>query len=58
MALLQAKEAQRANNVPGLNEGIISLTEAVRLPEGASVRDATAYVRDARKNLHQAADTK
>jgi hypothetical protein len=58
MALLQAKEAQRAGNVPGLNEGIISLTEALRLPEGSSVRDATAYVRDARKNLHQAAGTK
>jgi hypothetical protein len=58
MSLLQAKEAQRAGNVPGLNEGIISLTEALRLPEGSSVRDATAYVRDARKSLHQAAGTK
>jgi hypothetical protein len=58
MSLMQAKEAQRAGNVPGLNEGIISLTEALRLPEGSSVRDATAYVRDARKNLHQAAGTK
>jgi hypothetical protein len=58
MALVQAKEAQRAGNVPGLNEGIISLTEALRLPEGSSVRDATAYVRDARKNLTQAAGTK
>jgi len=58
MALLQAKEAQRAGNLPGLNEGIISLTEALRLPEGSSVRDATAYVRDARKNLTQAAGTK
>jgi pyruvate/2-oxoglutarate dehydrogenase complex dihydrolipoamide acyltransferase (E2) component len=28
MSLLQAKEAQRAGNVPGLNEGIISLREA------------------------------
>jgi small metal-binding protein len=58
MSLMQAKEAQRAGNVPGLNEGIISLTEALRLPEGSSVRDATAYVRDARQNLHQAAGTK
>jgi hypothetical protein len=58
MSLLQAKEAQRAGNVPGLNEGIISLREALRLPEGSSVREATAYVRDARKNLHQAAGTK
>ena len=58
MSLLQAKEAQRAGNVPGLNEGIMSLREALRLPEGSSVREATAYVRDARKNLHQAAGTK
>jgi len=58
MALLQAKEAQRAGNLAGLNEGIIQLTEALRLPEGTSVREATAYVRDARKNLHQAAGTK
>ncbi|HKS74300.1 MAG TPA: small metal-binding protein SmbP [Nitrospira sp.] len=58
MALLQAKEAQRAGNLPGLSEGIIQLTEALRLPEGTSVREATAYVRDARKNLHQAAGSK
>ncbi len=58
MSLLQAKEAQRAGNVPGLNEGIISLTEALRLPEGSSVREATAYVRDARKNLSQAGGMK
>ena len=58
MSLLQAREAQRAGNVPGLNEGIMSLREALRLPEGSSVREATAYVRDARKNLHQAAGTK
>ena len=42
----------------GLNEGIISLTEALRLPEGSSVREATAYVRDARKNLSQAGGMK
>ena len=58
MSLLQAKEAQRAGNVPGLNEGIMSLREALRLPEGSAVREATAYIRDARKNLHQAAGTK
>ena len=58
MALLQAKEAQRAGNIPGLNEGIMSLREALRLPEGSSVREATAFVRDARKNLHQASGTK
>jgi Small metal-binding protein len=58
ISLLQAKEAQRAGNVPGLNEGIMSLREALRLPEGSAVREATAYIRDARKNLHQAAGTK
>jgi Small metal-binding protein len=54
MSLDRAKEAQRAGNVPGLNEAIISLREALRLPEASSVREATAYVRDARKNLAQA----
>ena len=58
MSLFQAKEAQRAGNVAGLNEGIISLREALRLPEGSSVREATAYVRDARKNLSQAGGMK
>jgi hypothetical protein len=58
MSLMQAKEAQRAGNVPGLNEGIISLREALRLPETSSVREATAYVRDARKNLSQAGGIK
>lgn len=58
MALLQAKEAQRAGNPAGLHEGIIELTEALRLPEETSIREATAYVRDARKNLHQAAGSK
>jgi hypothetical protein len=58
MALLQAKEAQRAGNPPGLHEGLIELTEALRLPEETSIREATAYVRDARKNLHQAAGSK
>jgi hypothetical protein len=58
MSLDQAKEAQRAGNVPGLNEGIISLREALRLPEASSVREATAYVRDARKNLAQAGGLK
>ena len=58
MSLMQAKEAQRAGNVAGLNEGIISLREALRLPEGSSVREATSYVRDARKNLSQAGGMK
>lgn len=58
MALLRAKEAQRAGNPAGLHEGIIELTEALRLPETTSIREATAYVRDARRNLHQAAGSK
>lgn len=58
MSLIQAKEAQRAGNVPGLNEGISSLREALRLPEASSIREATAYVRDARKNLSQAGGLK
>jgi hypothetical protein len=58
MALLRAKEAQRAGNPAGLHEGIIELTEALRLPEATSIREATAYVRDARRNLHQAAGSK
>jgi hypothetical protein len=58
MSLDRAREAQRAGNIPGLNEGMISLREVLRLPEGSSIRDATAYVRDARKNLSQAAGMK
>lgn len=58
MSLIQAKEAQRAGNVAGLNEGISSLREALRLPETSSIREATAYVRDARKNLSQAGGIK
>ena len=58
MSLDRAKEAQRAGNVPGLNEAIMSLREALRLPEASSVREATAYVRDARKNLSQAGGMK
>jgi hypothetical protein len=58
MSLLQAKEAQRAGNVAGSNEGIMSLREALRLPETSSIREATAYVRDARKTLAQAGGLK
>jgi hypothetical protein len=32
MSLMQAREAQRAGNVPGLNEGIANLKKAVGLP--------------------------
>ncbi len=32
MSLMQAREAQRAGNVPGLNEGIANLKKALNLP--------------------------
>jgi hypothetical protein len=54
LSLDQAKEAQRAGNVPGLNEGIIALRDMLSQPEGASLRDATARVREARINLSRA----
>ena len=83
MSLMRAQEAQRAGNVPGLNEGIANLRKALSLPqwltqgsaarspqgvdaqeltgtprEEAAVRSATDFVREARKNLSQAAGTK
>ena len=54
LSLDQAKQAQRAGNVPGLNEGIIALREALSLPPGVSLQDATAHVRDARIRLSHA----
>lgn len=54
LSLIQAKEAQRAGNVPGLNEGIIALRDMLDQPEGASLADATARVREARINLSKA----
>ncbi len=54
LSLDQAKQAQHAGNVPGPNEGIIALREALSLPPGASVQDATAHVRDAWIKLSQA----
>ena len=33
MSLMQAREAQRAGNVPGLNEGIANLKKALNLPQ-------------------------
>lgn len=54
LSLDQTKQAPHARNVPGLNEGIIALREALSLPPGASVQDATAHVRDARIKLLQA----
>jgi hypothetical protein len=54
LSLDQAKQAQHAGNVPGLNEGIIALREALSLPLGASMQDATAHVQDARNKLVQA----
>lgn len=54
LSLDQAKQAQSAGNVPGLNEGIIGLRETLSLPPGASLQDATAHVRGARIKLSQA----
>lgn len=54
LSLDQAREAQRAGNVPGLNEGIVALRETLNMPQGASLEDATASVRDARIKLAQA----
>ena len=34
MSLMQAREAQRAGNVAGLNEGIANLRKALSLPHG------------------------
>lgn len=42
LALTQAKQAQRAGNVPGLNEGIIALREALAIPL-STYRGRTAY---------------
>jgi hypothetical protein len=42
LALTQAKQAQRAGNVPGLNEGIMALREALAIPL-STYRDRTAY---------------
>jgi hypothetical protein len=38
LSLDQAKQAQRAGNVPGLNEGIIALREALSLPVASRIR--------------------
>ena len=54
LSLDQTKQAQHARNVRELNEGIIALKEALSLPPGASVQEATAHVRDARNKLLQA----
>ena len=46
LSLDQAKQAQRAGNVPGLNEGIVALRQALGLPrtgDDRSVSDRTPY---------------
>ncbi len=58
LSLDQAKEAQRAGNVPGLNEGIIALRETLRHGDASQLQDATGHVRDARINLSKAAGMK
>jgi hypothetical protein len=58
LSLDQAKEAQRAGNVAGLNEGIIALRETLRHGEATGLPDATGHLRDARINLSRAAGMK
>lgn len=58
LALDQAKEAQRAGNVPGLREGISELRQTLRHGQMANWVDAGDHVRLARMNLAQAAGMK
>jgi hypothetical protein len=55
LALDQAKEAQRAGNVPGLREGIMELRATLRHGEDMQWQDSVDHVRSARVNLSQAA---
>jgi hypothetical protein len=55
LSLDDAKEAQRAGNVPGLNEGIMALRETLR--QGHDI-EGTEQVREARIQLSQAAGMK
>jgi hypothetical protein len=54
LALSHAKEAQRAGDVPGLNEGITALRSALRSGDAA----AAGTIRDARINLARAGGMK
>ncbi len=58
LALDQAKEAQRAGNVPGLPEGIAELRETLRHGQDMQWQDAMDHVRHARVNLAVAAGMK
>lgn len=58
LALDQAKEAQRAGNVPGLREGISELRQTLRHGQTTNWVDAGDHVRLARMNLAQAAGMK
>jgi hypothetical protein len=58
LALDQAKEAQRAGNVPGLREGISELRQTLRHGQTTNWADAGDHVRLARMNLAQAAGMK
>jgi hypothetical protein len=55
LSLDQAKEAQRAGNVPGLEEGIISLRDVLRQGQGAQ---GSQQIHEARIKLSQAAGMK
>jgi hypothetical protein len=57
LALERAKEAQRAGNVPALNEGIQNLREALRF-DTAGAADPARNIHDARVNLARAGGMK
>jgi len=58
LSLDQAKEAQRAGNVPGLVEGITELRETLHHGEDMQWRDSMDHVRYARLYLSEAAGMK
>lgn len=58
LALDQAKEAQRAGNVPGLPEGISELRRTLHHGEDMQWQDAVDHVRHARVHLSVAAGMK
>lgn len=57
LALERAKEAQRAGNVPALNDGIQNLREALRF-DTAAAADPARQIHDARINLAKAGGMK
>lgn len=58
LALDRAKEAQRAGNVPALNEAIQNLREAIRYGDTAGAADPARQIHEARVNLARAGGMK